>query len=175
MTRSKITSGDGKPKKRHKPSGSAEFAKKWLEWSEESLQRDLCVALATDLSNVPSKNESTLFPSASASKVEWKLGEDATGAPRWYVEESKLVHSPSHYTGGNIECIDAIESALTPEQFIGFCRGNAMKYLWRSGRKENTVQDLQKAQWYTDREIVARGKEAVAEVRKKKIEVQPVD
>lgn len=29
------------------------------------------------------------------------------------------VNHPSHYTGGEVECIDAIESALTPEEFCG--------------------------------------------------------
>ena len=67
------------------------------------------------------------------------------------------VEHPSHYTVGPIECIDAIESALTPEQFIGYCRGNAIKYAWRADRKSNAVEDLQKARFYIDRELAKRG------------------
>jgi hypothetical protein len=67
------------------------------------------------------------------------------------------VEHPSHYTAGPIECIDAIESALTPEQFIGYCRGNAMKYAWRADRKHNAVEDLQKARFYIERELAKRG------------------
>jgi hypothetical protein len=65
---------------------------------------------------------------------------------------SDPVNHPDHYTAGNIECIDAIQAALTPEQFIGYCRGNAMKYLWRADRKGG-IQDLQKAIWYLNRAI----------------------
>jgi hypothetical protein len=65
---------------------------------------------------------------------------------------SDPVNHPDHYTAGNIECIDAIQAALTPEQFIGYCRGNAIKYIWRADRKGG-IQDLQKAIWYLNRAI----------------------
>ena len=61
------------------------------------------------------------------------------------------VNHPPHYTaGGAIECIDAIEAALTPEEFRGFCKGNVLKYLWRMNHKGG-AQDLQKGLWYLQR------------------------
>lgn len=63
------------------------------------------------------------------------------------------INHPQHYNEGNIECIDAIESALTPEEFQGFCKGNALKYTWRSNYKGSITENLKKAQWYTDRAI----------------------
>lgn len=33
-------------------------------------------------------------------------------------------------------------------QFCDFATGNALKYLWRCGRKDDTAQDLSKALWY---------------------------
>jgi hypothetical protein len=63
------------------------------------------------------------------------------------------VNHPSHYNQGTIECIEALKSALTPEQFTGFCRGNAIKYLWRAGRKGSVGQDLLKAKWYIEAEL----------------------
>ncbi|NLH92526.1 MAG: DUF3310 domain-containing protein [Atopobium sp.] len=65
------------------------------------------------------------------------------------------VNHPSHYTDGNIECIDAIQSALGDEKFKAFCRGNALKYLWRAGKKEGepAEKDLEKAKWYIKKEI----------------------
>ena len=36
---------------------------------------------------------------------------------------------------------------------MNFCRGNAIKYLWRAGDKNNELEDLKKARWYLDREI----------------------
>ena len=61
------------------------------------------------------------------------------------------VNSPGHYTNGDIECIDAIRSALGPSDFVSFCQGNAIKYLWRFKHKGKSVEDLEKAIWYTNR------------------------
>lgn len=63
------------------------------------------------------------------------------------------VNAPPHYTQGAVECIDAIQAALTPEEFRGFCKGNAMKYVWRSGLKGDAKQDWSKADWYLGRLI----------------------
>jgi hypothetical protein len=55
-----------------------------------------------------------------------------------------LVNAPPHYRQGDIECIDAIRSALTPEEFRGFCKGNVIKYTWRERHKAGDA-DLSKA------------------------------
>lgn len=64
-----------------------------------------------------------------------------------------LVNSPPHYTGSSIECIDAIEAALTREEFIGFLRGQVFRYTWRLGKKDDPIQDASKAQWYQNKLI----------------------
>lgn len=58
--------------------------------------------------------------------------------------------SPDHYTQGDIECIDAIRSALGEDGFQAYCRGNVIKYAWRAGTKVgNTAEmDMQKAMVY---------------------------
>ena len=61
------------------------------------------------------------------------------------------VNHPSHYTDGGIECIEAIEAQLTPEEYRGYLRGNCAKYLWRCNMKGATKQDLEKCQWYLNR------------------------
>ena len=60
------------------------------------------------------------------------------------------VNHPSHYTDGKIEVIDFIE-----DKNLNFHRGNAVKYIARAGKKnpEKEVEDLEKAVWYTNREI----------------------
>ena len=63
---------------------------------------------------------------------------------------SDNVNHPGHYTQGGIECIDAIQSALTPEEFRGYCKGNALKYVWRE-RLKNGAEDLRKAKWYIEK------------------------
>jgi hypothetical protein len=61
-----------------------------------------------------------------------------------------LVNAPPHYRQGDIECIDAIRSALTDEEFRGYVKGNVMKYLWREKHKGGD-EDLKKAAWYLSR------------------------
>lgn len=62
------------------------------------------------------------------------------------------VNSPTHYADqGAVECIDAMESMLSREEFIGYLRGNSFKYMWRCRGKGNAVKDLRKAQWYENR------------------------
>ena len=60
------------------------------------------------------------------------------------------VNHPSHYTQGGIECVDAIRAALTDEEFRGFCKGNALKYLHRESHKGGD-ESLEKAMWYIER------------------------
>ena len=64
--------------------------------------------------------------------------------------EPDMVNHPPHYQSDNgIECIDAIRAALGRDGFIAYCRGNAIKYLWRD--KVNNVEDRNKAIWYINR------------------------
>jgi hypothetical protein len=84
------------------------------------------------------------------------------GKPREWKEQQKVAHevfngsivddkiNPSHYKTDTIECIDAIEAMLTPEEFIGFLRGTIMQYDWRYPNK-NGIEDLNKSQWYRDK------------------------
>ena len=60
------------------------------------------------------------------------------------------INSPAHYTAGAIECIDAIEAALTPEEYRGYLKGNILKYTWRERQKEGD-KAMGKARWYLDR------------------------
>ena len=74
----------------------------------------------------------------------------------WSDQESKeeikedVVNKPKHYNQGGIECIDAIESMLTYEEFVGYLRGNSLKYRWRF-RYKNGIEDLRKAEWYENK------------------------
>jgi hypothetical protein len=56
--------------------------------------------------------------------------------------------NPPHYQDhpSGIQCIQITEH-------MNFCLGNAIKYIWRAGLKNNAIEDLEKARWYLDREI----------------------
>ena len=64
------------------------------------------------------------------------------------------VNSPSHYTQGTIECIDAIKASMEPVEFIAFLKGQVIKYNWRMGKKGAALEDAQKAQWYQNRLVM---------------------
>ena len=63
------------------------------------------------------------------------------------------VNSPVHYNSGNVECIEAIEAMLSPQEFIGYLRGNSLKYRWRFLYKGKPIEDAKKARWYLDKMI----------------------
>ena len=58
-----------------------------------------------------------------------------------------MVNHPPHYNDGGIECINAIQAAMTNEAFQGYLKGDVLKYMWRYEAKGG-VQDLDKADWY---------------------------
>ena len=62
------------------------------------------------------------------------------------------VEKPVHYAAGSVECIDAIEAQMTPEEFRGYLKGNVVKYLWRE-RKKGGKESLKKARWYLNKLI----------------------
>jgi len=64
------------------------------------------------------------------------------------------VNHPPHYTAhpSGVECIQVTEH-------MGFCLGNAVKYIWRADLKNDAIEDLRKAVWYIEREIAKRQKE----------------
>lgn len=68
------------------------------------------------------------------------------------------VNKPLHYNCGAVECIDAIESSMEPNEFRSYCKGNIIKYIWRYEHK-NGLEDLKKAQWYLNRMIASYEKE----------------
>lgn len=61
---------------------------------------------------------------------------------------SEEIDHPSYYnaSASGIECIDVVEH-------LSFNIGNAIKYLWRCGMKNDPIIDLEKSLWYIKREI----------------------
>ena len=66
-------------------------------------------------------------------------------------DKADMVNSPPHYKVGGVETIDYIEAKLSPEEFAGYCKGNALKYVSRAGHKADAAEDTRKAIWYLNR------------------------
>ncbi len=86
------------------------------------------------------------------SHFNWDIRDQNDDILHWRISDGLpnegIVNHPPHYTGhpSGTECIEVTEH-------MNFCRGNAMKYLWRAGEKGDEIEDLKKARWYIDREI----------------------
>lgn len=63
----------------------------------------------------------------------------------------ETVNHPQHYGGADnpYEAIKVIEAWN-----LGFNLGNTVKYISRAPYKGSTIEDLKKARWYLDREII---------------------
>jgi hypothetical protein len=61
------------------------------------------------------------------------------------------VNKPKHYTShpSGVDCIQITEH-------MGFNLGNAIKYIWRADLRNDSMEDLRKAEWYIRREIQKR-------------------
>ena len=71
---------------------------------------------------------------------------------RAYLSVNDAVNKPSHYQlfADGTQSIDVIRRALTPEEFVGFCKGNCLKYRLRAGKKDALEQDIAKAGAYAN-------------------------
>ena len=86
--------------------------------------------------------------SSTGSRCNTNKGEEVVSdASRHLVDP---INNPPHYNQGSVECIEAIKATLTPEEFRGYCKGNAIKYVWRE-RLKGQDESLKKATWYLDR------------------------
>lgn len=77
------------------------------------------------------------------------------------------VHHPSHYIQNGFETWDVI---LAWE--LDYCLGNVVKYVSRAGKKdpEKTIEDLEKARAYLDKEISRLKAQKTVSVQKKESE-----
>ncbi len=113
-------------------------------------------------SNTPSTQPLTPLCASTQAQSDLTAGRGPSVSPATYAGaddstkgrqmDSDPVNSPAHYTQGEIECIVAIRAALTREEFRGYCKGNAIKYIWRERIKGND-ESLAKAVWYMNEVI----------------------
>jgi len=62
--------------------------------------------------------------------------------------------NPDHYKHGGIETIEYIKAKMSKDEFYGYLKGNALKYVSREGHKgeshHDSLDDIGKARWYLD-------------------------
>ena len=71
--------------------------------------------------------------------------------------ESKVkedsVNNPKHYMlfADGMESFDVIRKTLTREEYIGFLKGNILKYRLRAGKKGEASTCIDKSDWYAQK------------------------
>ncbi len=79
------------------------------------------------------------------------------GADYGYADKYQV--GGDHYKELAVQPWAAMQSWLTPAEFEGFLRGNAIKYLARAGRKDDGLQDLKKALHYIEKLVSVKEQE----------------
>ena len=103
-------------------------------------------------SNMFVKNEDALFRTPSYAEEQLANAEK---------QKKDMINHPSHYTQGEIECIEAIKyinNKLQMEGYEGYCLGNFIKYIWRCNYK-NGWEDINKAIFYLDELLTEQAKD----------------
>lgn len=72
--------------------------------------------------------------------------------PKKGAKSKEMVNHPSHY-GGEDNPYEAIKVIEAWDLDNDFYLGNVIKYISRAGKKDATLQELEKAKWYLDRKI----------------------
>ena len=118
-------------------------SKTWDKYMEELNKED---DIAGD--STKSQDEAKLV-----SGVKCFRGSDSEATAKYAEEFNKkidMINHPSHYKQFGREVIDTMQGMSTPEEFKGYLKLNAIKYLSRYQGK-NGVEDLDKAIWYVSK------------------------
>lgn len=114
-----------------------------------------CIADLESINTFDSSTKNELIVSRVLSHLkdinDFYEAEKAINNTHSFNQEDDPVNQPAHYNlhPSGIECIQITEH-------MNFNLGNAVKYIWRADLKDNATQDLQKAQWYIERELKKR-------------------
>lgn len=97
-------------------------------------------------------------------KTCWYFGRDAEcyciDYSRWKPKETPsepietteqgTTEAAKHYQVSDMQPIEIMQSYLPKEQFVGFLRGNVIKYILRMGHKDDTTKEAEKACQYAE-------------------------
>lgn len=66
-------------------------------------------------------------------------------------QEEDAVNHPKYYQlPSGRESIEVMKEVLTDEEYRGWCKGNALKYIFREGKKDDAAQDIEKARKFLE-------------------------
>lgn len=115
----------------------------WEPYVNNESWEGLNVEPLTDKKINPAPTHTELAEETLRQYMEW----EQHGDHRSLGTESDMVKQPGHYKiFPDEEVIDLIKKCLTKEEFIGYCKGNILKYRLRD--KNDIVEDFSKSKEY---------------------------
>ena len=61
-------------------------------------------------------------------------------------KDTERLDEPDYYAGNGLSPLEAFKKGLlSKDEYVGFCKGNVIKYTVRAGKKENASEDIVKA------------------------------
>ncbi len=78
-----------------------------------------------------------------------------------------MTTEPEYYASNGLSPIGAFKQGLmSKEEYIGFLKGNIIKYVVRAGKKEDAIKDLEKAKHYIEfyLELLSENKEIMINI-----------
>lgn len=91
------------------------------------------------------------YPKQNKSNHKMSIVEETTVRPQWVLKDSNADDGQvdgTHYKDMGIEPWDVMQSILTRKEFLGFLKGNIIKYAMRQGKKDGANKDAEKARHY---------------------------
>lgn len=78
--------------------------------------------------------------------------------------DKKIINHPQRYGGDTqYECVKVLKAWMSEEEYRGWLKGSAIKYLCRLGKKDDAVQELNKSAWYVNKLIESYKEEKAGE------------
>ena len=65
-------------------------------------------------------------------------------------DPTQTCHYDKHYNELSIQPIEVMQALLTPTEFLGFLKGNIIKYSYRCGKKDDPKSELAKFERYQE-------------------------
>jgi hypothetical protein len=134
---------------------NAEKARRYMEAHPTAKPKEVAAALEIPVATVYAAKYKTSPTKAKPKEVnidaahgKWQTLTAVTSNTPVPKAVADMVNQPPHYTAGGIETIDFLQAKLTREEFIGYLKGNVLKYGSRLGKKGNIDIDAGKMAWY---------------------------
>lgn len=120
-----------------------------MNYSLDDLEKLDCVLLKETMTTIYWNKKGKWYDWAGRQQKELELIERLNTTELLGVEKEMVDH-PSHY-GGESDTYEAIK--VIEAWGLCFHLGNVAKYICRTGKKDDELQELKKARWYLDRKI----------------------